>query len=100
MTGDELEAPRKLYDEVVYDEKVRQNEGDNVLRTVGSGHYDSVALRDSRFHFFTLLSQAAEKLRVSPAKKLVKKLRLAFSPMSPVSRVEWTESTWFLITYV
>jgi hypothetical protein len=48
--------------------------------TVGSGHYDSVALRDSRFHFFTLLSQAAEKLRVSPAKKLVKKMRLAFSP--------------------
>jgi hypothetical protein len=71
-----------------------------VLCTVGSGQYDSVALRDSRLHFFGLLSQGAKKLRVSPAKKLVKKLRLAFSPMSPVSRVEWTEFTWLLITYV
>ena len=39
-TGDELETQRKLYDEGVYDEKVRQNEVDDVRILMSAILYD------------------------------------------------------------
>ena len=45
------------------------------------------SIKKLRLPFLAFLSKAAKKTRLSraQAKKLVKKLRLVFSPMSPVS---------------